>query len=149
MLTAAPLTCAVLGYHRIPVVARAAELAPRAGCMVHAPRAGACQGVTAAEQHVGIRVPTAVAGLARAADHQGIAIVPWGTPGEIGQVKAQQGVAGGSPQLVLESCAITAVQASKLVTAAALRDHKALCVLPRGTPERCLYHRLQVKAKHS
>lgn len=117
--------------------------------MVHAPRAGACQGVTAAEQHVGIRVPTAVAGLARAADHQGIAIVPWGTPGEIGQVKAQQGVAGGSPQLVLESCAITAVRASKLVTAAALRDHKALCVLPHGTPERCLYHRLQVKAKHS
>lgn len=82
----APLTCAVLGYHGVPVVAGRAELAACAGRVVHAARAGARQGVAAAEQHVGIRVPAAVTGLARAADHQGIAVVARGTPGETRQV---------------------------------------------------------------
>lgn len=72
---------------------------------MHAARAGACKGVTAAEQHVGIRVPAAVAGLARAANHQGIAIVSWGTPGETQRVKTQPGHWGipeSAPPLSLE-----------------------------------------------
>lgn len=63
-LLPAPLTCAVLGCHRVPIVAGGADLTPRTGRVVHAPRAGTRQGVAAAEQHVGIRVPAAVAGLA-------------------------------------------------------------------------------------
>lgn len=106
-LLPAPLTCAVLGCHRIPKVAGGADLAARAGRVVHAPHAGACQGVAAAEEHVGIRVPTAVAGLARAADHQGIAVVSRGTPGEIRQVKTQPRHGGGTACTTLGSCAIT------------------------------------------
>lgn len=81
-LAGCPLTGAVLGQHGVPVVAGRAELAARAGRVVHAARAGARQRVTAAEQHVGIRVPAAVTRLARAANHQGVAEVSRGTPGE-------------------------------------------------------------------
>lgn len=139
----APLTCAVLGYHGVPVVAGRAELAVRARRVVHAARAGACQGVTAAEQHVGIRVPAAVTGLARAADHQGVAEVPRGTPGET--LKLQQGE---DPAACTAVAQLEQSEHPTLVTAAALGDLKALCVLLRDTSERCLYHRLQVKAKH-
>lgn len=93
-LLPAPLTRAVLGCHCIPIEARGADLAPCTGCVVHAPRAGTRQGVAAAEEHVGIRVPAAVAGLARTANHQGIAVVSWGTPGETWQVKTQPGHCG-------------------------------------------------------
>lgn len=91
------LTCAVLGCHCIPVVAGGTELAPCAGRVVHAPSAGPRQGVTAAEQHVRICVPTAVTGLARAANHQGIAIVSWGTSGEVRQVRTQSRHEGDPP----------------------------------------------------
>lgn len=55
---------------------------------MHAAEALAGQRVAVGEQHVGVRVAVAVARLAPAAHHHGVAIVTRGTPGSQSQVLA-------------------------------------------------------------
>lgn len=74
------LTGAVLAVDGIAVVTGRADVAVWPSRVVHAAQTLACQRVTVGEQHVGIRVAVAMARLAVAAQHHGIAVVTGGTP---------------------------------------------------------------------
>lgn len=75
------LTGAVLGVDGVTMETWRAGLAVCPCGVVHAAPAHACQRVAVAEQHIGIGVAVALTWLARAADHHGVAIETWSTPG--------------------------------------------------------------------
>lgn len=75
------LTGTVPGSDGVTVETGGTDLAVRPGGVVHAVVTLARQPVTVAEQHVGVRVVMAMAGLARAANHHGVAVETGSTPG--------------------------------------------------------------------
>lgn len=79
-LTEAELTGAVFGGDGVSVVTRCTGVAVRPGRVVHAAETLAGQRVTVGEQHVGVRVAVAIAQLALAAEHHGVAVVTGGAP---------------------------------------------------------------------
>lgn len=74
------LTGAVLSSDGVTVETRSADLTVGSRCVEHAAVAFARHWVAVAEQHVRVQVVVALAWLASAADHHGVAIVTWGTP---------------------------------------------------------------------
>ena len=74
------LTGAVLGSDGVSVVTRGADFTVGSSSVMHAALALARDRVAVTEQHVGVRIAIAVARLARATNHHGVAIVTWGTP---------------------------------------------------------------------
>lgn len=73
-------TGAVLCYHCITVKSSSTNFTTGPCGVVHAACAGPGQRVTIAEEHVGVSIPTAVTGLAGAANHEWVTIVTWSTP---------------------------------------------------------------------
>lgn len=76
----AELTGAVFGSDGVAVVTGAADITVRPGCVVHAAQTLSGQRVTVGEEHVGVGVAVAMAGLAPAAEHHGVAVETGGTP---------------------------------------------------------------------
>lgn len=76
----AELTGAVFGSDRVSVVTRGADVTVRAARVMHAAETLPSQRVTVGEKHVGVRIAVAMAKLAPAAQHHGVAVVTWGAP---------------------------------------------------------------------
>lgn len=74
------LTGAIFGVDGVSVVTGSAGVAVRSGRVVHAAQTLARQRVAVGEQHVGICVAMAMARLAHAAEHHGVAVVTGAAP---------------------------------------------------------------------
>lgn len=77
--TEVTLTGAVLGHDGVSIVTGGADVAVRAGRVVHAAQTLPGERVAVGEQHVRVGVAVAVARLAPAAQHHGVAVVTGGT----------------------------------------------------------------------